>query len=164
MYPVKKSKQAAIRAWDSLRPDDRLLAVMGHALQRQLASPEWQRKIREEDAELVRHLTLLERLVLYGNYELFVINTSNTGMISMNVLPLSFKYTGGNSGAVGQLALSLESPDVVPVQAVEIVEKIIRNMNIVLEQIVPGLTISVKEMGAQIMGNGGSRQANPVDV
>lgn len=51
MYPVKKSKQAAIRAWDSLRPDDRLLAVMGHALQRQLASPEWQRKIREEDGQ-----------------------------------------------------------------------------------------------------------------
>ena len=51
MYPVKKSKQAAIRAWDSLRPDDRLLAVMGHALQRQLASPEWQRKTREEDGQ-----------------------------------------------------------------------------------------------------------------
>ena len=40
MYPVKKSKQAAIRAWDSLRPDDRLLAVMGHALQRQLEEVE----------------------------------------------------------------------------------------------------------------------------
>ena len=51
MYPVKKSKQAAIRAWDSLRPDDRLLAVMGHALQRQLASPEWQRKLREEGGQ-----------------------------------------------------------------------------------------------------------------
>ena len=51
MYPVKKSKQAAIRAWDSLHPDDRLLAVMGHALQCQLASPEWQRKIREEDGQ-----------------------------------------------------------------------------------------------------------------
>ena len=42
MYPVKKSKQAAIRAWDSLRPDDRLLAMMGHALQR---------KIREEGGQ-----------------------------------------------------------------------------------------------------------------
>lgn len=51
MYPVKKSKQAAIRAWDSLHPDDKLLAVMGHALQCQLASPEWQRKIREEDGQ-----------------------------------------------------------------------------------------------------------------
>lgn len=51
MYPLKKSKQAAIRAWDSLHPDDRLLAVMGHALQRQLASPEWQWKIREEGGQ-----------------------------------------------------------------------------------------------------------------
>ncbi len=51
MYPLKKSKQAAIRAWDSLHPDDRLLAAMGHALQRQLASPEWQRKIREEGGQ-----------------------------------------------------------------------------------------------------------------
>lgn len=51
MYPLKKSKQAAIRAWDSLHPDDRLLAVMGRALQRQLASPEWQRKIREEGGQ-----------------------------------------------------------------------------------------------------------------
>ena len=51
MYPLKKSKQAAIRAWDSLHPDDRLLAVMGLALQRQLASPEWQRKIREEGGQ-----------------------------------------------------------------------------------------------------------------
>ncbi len=43
MYPVKKSKQAAIRAWDSLRPDDGLLAVMGRALQRQMAGEDWQR-------------------------------------------------------------------------------------------------------------------------
>ncbi len=51
MYPLKKSKQAAIRAWDSLHPDDRLLAVMGLALQRQLASSEWQRKLREEGGQ-----------------------------------------------------------------------------------------------------------------
>lgn len=51
MYPLKKSKQAAIRAWDLLHPDDRLLAVMGRALQRQLASPEWQRKLREEGGQ-----------------------------------------------------------------------------------------------------------------
>lgn len=51
MYPLKKSKQAAIRAWDLLRPDDKLLAMMGHALRRQLSSPEWQRKIRDEDGQ-----------------------------------------------------------------------------------------------------------------
>lgn len=51
MYPLKKSKQAAIRAWDSLRPDDKLLAMMGQALRRQLAGPEWQRKIREDGGQ-----------------------------------------------------------------------------------------------------------------
>lgn len=51
LYPVKKSKQAAIRAWDLLHPDDALLAVMGRALQRQLASQEWQRKLREEGGQ-----------------------------------------------------------------------------------------------------------------
>lgn len=43
LYPVKKSKQAAIRAWDLLCPDDKLIAVMGWALQRQMAGEDWQR-------------------------------------------------------------------------------------------------------------------------
>lgn len=58
-----------------------------------------QQKMKERDTEFMRHLALLERLTLYGNYELFVINTANTGMISMNALPLAFKYAGKDSGA-----------------------------------------------------------------
>jgi len=36
-YPLHKSKQAAIRAWDRLKPSDELLAVIGRALERQIA-------------------------------------------------------------------------------------------------------------------------------
>lgn len=36
-FPLHKSKQAAIRAWDKLRPSDELIAVMGKALKRQKA-------------------------------------------------------------------------------------------------------------------------------
>lgn len=36
-YPLHKSKQAAIRAWDKLKPSDELLAVIGKALVRQIA-------------------------------------------------------------------------------------------------------------------------------
>lgn len=36
-YPLHKSKQAAIKAWDRLKPSDELLAVIGHALVRQIA-------------------------------------------------------------------------------------------------------------------------------
>lgn len=44
-YPCGKSKQAAIRAWDKLRPDDKLLVEMAKGLQRALDSEEWQRGI-----------------------------------------------------------------------------------------------------------------------
>ncbi len=44
-YPCGRSKQAAIKAWDKLRPDDALLVVMARALKRQMASEEWRRNI-----------------------------------------------------------------------------------------------------------------------
>ena len=118
-----------------------------------------QRSQRNTDIEYMRYLTLLESLVYFGNYEFFVIHTANTGMISMNALPLAFKYEDENSSAVGQMMLPLESPVVIPKETVEIVDKVICDMNAVLVQIVPGLTISVKELGTQLLENGktGSR-------
>lgn len=44
-YPCGKSKQAAIRAWDKLRPDDALLEKMARGLQRAMASEDWRRGI-----------------------------------------------------------------------------------------------------------------------
>lgn len=113
-----------------------------------------QRAEKKSDAEYMRHLILLESLIFYGNYELFVINTTNTGMISMNALPLAFKYEEQNGSTVGQMMLSLESPTVIPKEAVEIVKKVICDMNIVLEQLVPGLTIGLKESGIETLKNG----------
>lgn len=44
-YPVegRKSKQAAIRAWEKLQPDDTLIAQIGRALQAQKATDDWRR-------------------------------------------------------------------------------------------------------------------------
>lgn len=108
----------------------------------------------QNNTEFIRHLKLLESLVNYGNFELFIINTSNTGIISMNALPLTFKYEKHDSGAVGQTMISLENPTVIPKETVDIIKNVISNMNIVLKQIVPGLTISLKELGNQILENG----------
>ncbi len=44
-YPRGESKQAAITAWDRLRPDDRLLIDMARGLKRQMQSEAWQRGI-----------------------------------------------------------------------------------------------------------------------
>lgn len=42
LYPRGEAKQAAMRAWDKLRPDEQLLHTMGVALIYQMSSPQWQ--------------------------------------------------------------------------------------------------------------------------
>lgn len=44
-YPRHTSKQAAVKAWDKLRPSDELIAKIGKALRRQKAWDEWQRGV-----------------------------------------------------------------------------------------------------------------------
>lgn len=97
---------------------------------------------------------LFDKLIAYGNFELFVINTQNTGLISMNALPLAFKYENGETGAVGNIMLSLDQPETIPEEAAKLIDKMIPNMNLVLTQIVPGLTISMKNLGRQALNNG----------
>ena len=54
---MHKSKQAAIRAWDRLRPSDELIAEIGKALTRQKQSEEWTR----EDARIPYAATYLNQ-------------------------------------------------------------------------------------------------------
>ena len=111
---------------------------------------------RREDAdeERRRHRFVLERLVSFGNFELFVINTTNSGLISMDALPLSFKYEEGDSGAVGSLMVPLDNASVYLEKELKIIKKIINSMNGVLSQIIPELTIDVRELGNMILQDG----------
>lgn len=111
-------------------------------------------KASETKREQKRHLFVLESLVEYGNFSLFVINTSNTGLTSRNTLPLAFKYEEKNQRAVGLLAVNLNGATTIPEKTLEVVKKVIENMNIVLSQIIPGLTIGIMELERQVMENG----------
>ena len=112
---------------------------------------------RKEDKisdEYNRHILLIESLVRYGNFELFVINTANSGVISMNMQPLIFKYAKGTYGAVGNILLPLDEAVPIPEEAVATVDDVIGNMNVVLSQIVPGLIIRTEKTGETIFSNG----------
>lgn len=111
-------------------------------------------KMSENNAEYQRHMILIESLVRYGNFELFVINTVNTGIISMNMLPLSFKYENESNGAVGNILIPLEEAAPIPKEAVAMVEHVITNMNVVLAQLIPGLTIRIENLGEIVFPNG----------
>ena len=93
---------------------------------------------------------LLNVLVYYGKFELFVINKQNNGLIAMDALPLAFKYPN----IAGNITLPLDDAITIPKETAELIEKIIPNMNMVLSQIVPKLTISMYNFGPQVLKNG----------
>lgn len=99
---------------------------------------------------------IIDSLVFFGNFELFVINTQNSGQISMNALPLTYNYTENDKVIIGELLLRLDEPSLIPTSALSVVKKVIGSMNIVLKQLVPGLTIDIKELGAQLYPDGSS--------
>lgn len=101
-----------------------------------------------------KYMDIIEGLQEFGNKELFVIDTENSGLISMNALPLSFKYREDNTETLGNILISLEKSSTIPEKSFDLVKKIIRNMNIALEQIVPGLTIGIEDLGTMISKEG----------
>ena len=100
------------------------------------------------------HKRLFENLVYYGNYNLFVIDMLSQGLISLDTLPLTFKYEEEGIGAVGDIHLSLKSSTPVPTDAIDVVESVLYSMNIVLSQIVPGLQIGIKHLKPEMAKDG----------
>lgn len=98
---------------------------------------------------------VISNLYIYGNRELFVIDTKNTGCISFDRLPLAFQK---KSGAVGRVLLSLDEPSLIPEDRYDAVESAIKNMNIVLEKLVPGLQIDVVDLGLAITEEGETKK------
>ena len=113
------------------------------------------RQTGNADRELSFYVNLIESLVNFGNHELFIINTSNSGLISLNVQPLVFK----NLDSIGTIMILLDEPTLIPKKAKDITIKIFDAMNIVLKQIIPHLTVCIKDLGSQVLENGeeGSR-------
>lgn len=97
------------------------------------------------------HKSVIESIVNFGNFELFVFDTTNTGLISLNTLPFSLKYEMEGKGIAGSFIIPLDGSGIIPEQAYRIVCKAIEKINIVLPQLVPGLTVSLNELGRQIL-------------
>lgn len=91
----------------------------------------------------------------YVTVNLFIIKNHNTGMINMNVLiPSSIRLLDEKKVTQGDLAISLLKPSVVTEEVYNVMVKIIDQMNIVLETIVPGFNIGLKDHGNQLREDG----------
>lgn len=101
-----------------------------------------------------RYMNVIEGLVLFGNRKLFIIDTEKSGLISLDTLPLAFRYKDGKSETVGNLVLPLNKPVPIPEIASDLIKKVIDNLNIVLKELVPGLTIGIIDLGPTVFQDG----------
>ena len=110
----------------------------------------------KQKEEYIRHVQLLEALVEYGNFGLFIVSTLSSGLISLKGMPISFKYREENGRlSLGSIVLPLDSTQDVPETVVSETKKVIDNVNVVLKQIVPGLTIGIRELEKVSQADGG---------
>ncbi len=91
-------------------------------------------------------VALLRRLKQFGQTEFFIVDAAQTGFVNLNALPLRL-----NSSAIrGVLFLPLNQATKMLAQLVKPVAGIIESLNIVLQKIVPGLTIELKAFGSEL--------------
>lgn len=101
------------------------------------------------------YTNIITALKYYADVNLFIINNNHTGMINMNlIIPFSFRLSNGESITRGDLSIGISKPSVVPEKVFQVVDKLINQMNIVLETIIPGLSIGIKKYGKQLIEDG----------
>lgn len=105
-------------------------------------------------SELV-YVKILDALVGFGNFNLFVIDTKDIGLINLNLaIPFSFKLIDGDKISIGNIAIKLNESTTIPTEIYDTVKKSIENMNTVLIELIPGLSVDIIELGSQLLKDG----------
>lgn len=98
---------------------------------------------------------LIEALHQYAGMNLFVISNAHAGAISMNfMIPFTFRLDLGERVAKGDLLIRLDEPSVISKEHFTIARQIIEEMNVVLDTIIPGLSIGIHDFGEQLSERG----------
>ncbi|GAB1477353.1 AAA family ATPase [Bacillota bacterium] len=98
---------------------------------------------------------IIESLYHYASVNLFVISNAHAGAISLNFLiPLAFRLDLGVIIAKGDLPILLNEPSLISKEHFNMTQQIITEMNIVLETMIPDLSIGIHDFGEQLLENG----------
>ena len=100
------------------------------------------------DEDIVKPLFALNA---YGIKNLFVLSIRDSALISFDALPLAFRIESENQGASGKISIPINGNGIIPEVFYDLLIKIIKSMNVVLEQIIPGLNVGVKSLGEELL-------------
>ena len=90
----------------------------------------------------------------YAIYNLNVISNAETGIINANIaLPFSFVLKEKDSVALIKGSLNLNGTSSIPIKFFDSIAEKMEMINLVLKEIIPGLTINLKKLGTRIDKN-----------
>lgn len=95
---------------------------------------------------------IIKTLYHFAVKDLFVIRNVHSGVITAQIiLPMAFRIEENEGGSKGDLPFLLREPITLPFEEKELLHRIVDQINIVLNKIIPGLQIVVKEHGKQAL-------------
>ena len=96
-------------------------------------------------------IEIINYLTYFARCNFFVITNEHSGIISLDCLmPFSFRLEGNERITLGDIPIGLNGPTNIDKSVYSIINKVISQMNIVLNKIVPGLKIELYNYGNQI--------------
>ena len=108
--------------------------------------------VKSNNAELIS--SLVEKVQYFTKVGLFIVANNQLGLITGNIMiPLSIFLKEQNNTHQGIIPIGMHGSSILPIVAYEVIVKTIDNMNIVLNNLVPNLKITINESGKEIDKN-----------
>ncbi len=99
-------------------------------------------------------ISAINALSSFARVQMFVLNTRDAGMLALDALPFPFRVIGGETITGGGVLLPMRGARTIPERIYEPVNTALENMNIVLQELIPGLTVYLNKLGTEVMKNG----------
>lgn len=98
---------------------------------------------------------IIKELFGFALKDLFVIRNTHSGMITANfILPMAFRVEKELVGVKGDFAVPLRGSVVLDSYRKDLLNEIVRQINMVLYTIIPGMSIDIKDYGKQSLDSG----------
>lgn len=116
-----------------------------------LFAPEFLKMLHEAVQDNDDEVEPLYEMALYAKTSLFVILNRNNRLISLDAaIPVNFR----TETAGGMFTLPIDQPKTIPTQFLEIIRQVISTISTVLRKIIPGVKLTLVELGTELMDDG----------
>ncbi|HSQ41643.1 MAG TPA: AAA family ATPase [Fibrobacteraceae bacterium] len=100
-------------------------------------------------------LSVLGALHRFAFTNLFVVRNNCNSPVSLDlILPFNFKHLESEKLSLGCMGISLREPTLVSDKPFQLLGQLLQEMNIVMDKLVPGLSLEIKDHGLQQTPNG----------